>query len=183
MPTPKKVAEVAELKEMLARSVLTVVADYRGLNVGDLQSFRATLRGLNGEARVAKNTLAVLAAEQAGVEQLRETLAGPTMLIVSYEDPVSVAKAVGDFARTSRILKVRSGLVGHRLVDEGGLADIAALPPRDQLIGRVIGQMQAPLYGLVGVLSGVIRQFAYVVQARIDQLGGAPDGAEAPAGD
>ena len=184
MPTPKKVAEVAELQEMLARATLTVVADYRGLKVSDLQGFRTALRAINGDARVAKNTLATLAARQVGQEQLSESLAGPTMLIVSYDDPVSVAKAVGDFARTSRILRVRGGLVGQRLVDEGGLAAIAALPSREVLIGRVVGQIQAPLYGLVGVLSGAIRQFAYVLQARMDQLGGVPDGAaaEAPAG-
>lgn len=184
VPTPKKVAEVAELKDMLSRATLTVVADYRGLKVADLQGFRTTLRGINADARVAKNTLASMAAEQVGMEQLRDSLAGPTMLIVSYDDVVSVAKAVGDFARTSRILKVRSGLVGRQLVDEGGLATIAALPSREVLLGRVVGQIQAPLYGLVGVLSGVIRQFAYVLQARMDQLGGAPEGAaEAPAGD
>lgn len=185
MPTPKKVAEVAELQEMLARSTLTVVADYRGLTVSDLQGFRTALRAINGDARVAKNTLATRAAREADREQLSESLVGPTMLIVSYDDPVVVAKAVGDFARTSRILKVRSGLLGRRLVDEGGLAALAALPSRAVLLGRVIGQIQAPLYGLVGVLSGVIRQFAYVLQARVDQLGGVPEGAaaEALAGD
>lgn len=185
MPTPKKVAEVAELRDMLERSSLTVVADYRGLKVSDLQQFRTTLRPLNAEARVAKNTLTSIAAEQAGVAGLSQHLAGPTLLITAYDDPVGVAKAIGDFARTSRILQVRGGIAGQRMIDEGSLATIATLPSREVLIGRVVGQIQAPLYGLVGVLSGTIRKFAYVLQARIDQLGGAPGeaGAEAPAGD
>ncbi len=184
MPTPKKEATVEELREIFSRSTLTVVTDYRGLKVSDLQALRTALRPLNAEARVAKNTLATLAAEQAGMGQLGEQLTGPTMLVVGYDDPVGVAKAVGDFARTSRILTVRGGLVGQRALDEAGLAALAALPGREVLIGRVVGQIQAPLYGLVGVLSGAIRQFAYVLQARIDQLGGAPaDAAEAPAGD
>ncbi|MDP8910303.1 MAG: 50S ribosomal protein L10 [Chloroflexota bacterium] len=178
MPTAKKEADVAALRDMLSRAQLTVIADYRGLKVGDLQTLRTTLRPLGGEARVAKNTLATIAAKQAGVGQLGEHLAGPTMLVVSYEDPVPVAKAVGDFARTTRILTVRGGLSGKRLVNAEQIGAIATLPSREVLLGRVVGQIQAPLYGLVSVLSGTIRQFAYVLQARIDQLGGAPDGGE-----
>lgn len=179
MPTPKKEATVAELSDMLSRASLTVVADYRGLKVGELQTLRTTLRGLNADAKVAKNTLTVIAARQVGKEGLEPYLAGPTVLINAYGDPVSVAKAVGDFARTSRILRVRGGIAGQRAVDEAGVATIATLPSREILIGRVVGQIQAPLYGLVGVLSGTIRKFAYVLQARIDQLGGPPQEAAA----
>ena len=75
MPTPKKEAIVEELRDMLSRATLTVVADYRGLKVADLQGLRTTLRPLGGEARVAKNTLATIAADQAGVPQLVMPLA------------------------------------------------------------------------------------------------------------
>jgi large subunit ribosomal protein L10 len=159
---------------MLSRATMTVVADYRGLKVGEMQTFRTTLRGLNADAKVAKNTLATIAARQVGKEALAEYLAGPTVLINAYGDPVGVAKAVSDFARTSRILKVRGGIAGQRAIDEAAVAQIATLPSREVLIARVVGQIQAPLYGLVGVLSGTIRKFAYVLQARIDQLGGVP---------
>lgn len=181
MPTPKKEATVAELRDILSRATMTVVADYRGLTVADLQGLRTTLRPLQGEARVAKNTLTAIAAREAGVPELEGQLAGPTMLVVSYEDPVPVARAVGDFARTTRILTVRGGLAGRRLVNAEQIGAIATLPSREVLLGRVVGQLQAPISGLVGVLSGVIRQFAYVLQARIDQLGGAPAGDEADA--
>lgn len=181
MATPKKEATVEELREMIARSSMAVVADYRGLKVSDLQTLRTTLRPLNGEARVAKNTLTGIAAEQAGKQGLVEFLSGPTVLITANDDPVGVAKAIGDFARTSRILKVRGGVAGQRTIDEASLATIATLPSREILLGRVVGQIQAPLYGLVGVLSGTIRKFAYVLQARIDQLNGASGGAEAEA--
>jgi large subunit ribosomal protein L10 len=151
---------------------MTVVADYRGLKVSELQTFRTTLRGLNADARVAKNTLTTIAAKESGKAGLTEYLAGPTILINAYGDPVSVAKAINDFARTSRILKVRGGVAGQRAINEASLATIATLPSREVLLGRVVGQIQAPLTGLVGVLSGTIRKFAYVLQARIDQLNG-----------
>lgn len=159
---------------MLSRATMTVVADYRGLKVSEMQTFRTTLRALNADAKVTKNTLATIAARQVGKEALAEYLAGPTILINAYADPVSVAKAVGDFARTSRILKVRGGIAGQRAIDEVAVAQIATLPSREVLLGRVVGQIQAPLSGLVSVLSGTIRKFAYVLQARIDQLGGPP---------
>ncbi len=179
MPTPKKEATVAELSDMLSRATLTVVADYRGLKVSELQALRTTLRGLNADAKVAKNTLTAIAARQVGKDGLTAYLAGPTVLINAYGDPVSVAKAVGDFARTSRILKVRGGMAGRQVVNEAGVATIATLPSREVLLAKIVGQMQAPLYGLVGVLSGTIRKFAYVLQARMDQLGGPPQEAAA----
>ena len=184
VPTPKKQQTVSELREILDRSTLAVIADYRGLKVVDLEDLRARLRSADGEARVAKNTLITLAARQGGKESLEQYLAGPTILITTSGDPVGVAKVIGDFARASRILQVRGGMAGQRTIDEAALARIATLPSREVLLGRVVGQIQAPLYGLVGVLSGTIRTFAYVLQARIDQLGGAAGGeAGAAAGD
>jgi hypothetical protein len=61
VPTPKKEATVAELSDMLSRATMTVVADYRGLKVSEMQTFRTTLRGLNADAKVTKNTLATIA--------------------------------------------------------------------------------------------------------------------------
>ena len=165
---------------MLSRASMTVVADYRGLKVSDLQTFRTTLRGLNADARVAKNTLTTIAAKEVGKSGLNEFLSGPTILINAYGDPVTVAKAINDFARTSRILKVRGGVAGQRSINEASLVTIAALPSRQVLLGRVVGQIQAPITGLVSVLSGTIRKFAYVLQARIDQLN-APAAEAAPA--
>ena len=180
MPTPKKAATVAELSDMLSRASMTVVADYRGLKVSDLQTFRTTLRGLNADARVAKNTLTTIAAKEVGKSGLSEYLSGPTILINAYGDPVTVAKAINDFARTSRILKVRGGVAGQRSINEASLVTIATLPSREVLLGRVVGQIQAPLTGLVSVLSGTIRKFVYVLQARVDQLN-APAGEAAAA--
>lgn len=179
MPTAKKAETISQFTDMLARSTFTVVADYRGLKVSELQALRATLRPLAAEAHVAKNTLTARAATGAGVPQLEEHLTGPTMLVTSYGDPVAVAKVLGDFARTTRILRVRGGLSGQRMVTPEQVASIATLPSRDLLLARVLGQIQAPLHGLVSVLGGVIRQFAYVLQARVNQLGGAQPDAEA----
>src|SRR6266508_4193189 len=107
MPTVRKAGVIDELTDQLARAKLTIVADYRGLTVADLQGLRTTLRPLGAEFRVAKNTLTSIAAERAGIEGLGQVLDGPTGLVLAYDDLVGASKAISDFARTSRILTVR----------------------------------------------------------------------------
>src|SRR6266498_1537818 len=113
MPTPRKAAIIDELTDQLGRAQLTIVADYRGLKVSDLQGLRSTLRPIGAEFHVAKNTLTAIAADRAGVEGLSEILAGPTALVLAFNDPVATSKAVNDFARTSRILTVRGGVMSN----------------------------------------------------------------------
>jgi len=95
MPTARKAGTIEELTESLGRSQLTIVTDYRGLSVGDLQGFRSALRPAGAEFRVAKNTLTNIAAGKAGVEGFGGMLEGPTGLVIVYEDIVGASK-VGD---------------------------------------------------------------------------------------
>ena len=173
MPTPKKEATVAELSDMLSRATLTVVADYRGLKVSEMQAFRTTLRGLNGDAKVAKNTLTAIAARQVGKDGLAEYLAGPTVLINAYGDPVSVAKAIGDFARTSRIMSVKGGVMDNRTVSAADVEAIATLPSREELQAKLLGMLISPMTRTLGVLTGPSRSLVYVLNARAEQQGGA----------
>jgi large subunit ribosomal protein L10 len=174
MPTRKKIDTVAELSELLTRSNLTIVTDYRGLSVSDLQVLRGQLRPHDAQVRVAKNTLTTIAARNANVEALEETLTGPTALVLAFGDPVQPAKIISDFVRTSRILQIRGGMLGSTRVGAGDIESLASLPSREVLVGRVVGGISGPLYGIVGVLSAPIRSLQYILQARIDQLGGAP---------
>lgn len=175
MPTPKKVETVAELTDALQRATLTIVSDYRGLKVSDLQTLRSQLRPHNAEVRVAKNTLTLIAAKQTSMDALEPELKGPTALITAFDDPVQPAKIVSDFARASRILQIRAGMLEGSLIGVGDIDALASLPSRDVLVGRVVGGLAGPLYGIVGVLAGPIRSLQYLLQARASQLGG--DGA------
>lgn len=184
MPNAEKARVIDELSDQLSRAQLTIVADYRGLKVTDLQTLRGTLRSLNAQVRVAKNTLTNIAANRAGIDILEPILAGPTVLVFAYGDVVGVSKSVGDFARTSRILTVRGGVMGNRLLSPPDVEAIATLPSREELHGRLVGLLVSPMARTVGVLSGPSRSIAYLVQARIDQLGGVPEPeAEAEAAD
>src|SRR5687768_4562003 len=116
MPNAEKARTIDELTDQLSRAQMTIVADYRGLKVTDLQGLRGTLRPLNAQVRVAKNTLTNIAAGRAGIDVLQPILEGPTALVFAYGDIVSVSKSVGDFARASRIMTVRGGVMNNRLL-------------------------------------------------------------------
>lgn len=170
LPTPRKEALVEELTDALGRASLTIVTDYRGLKVADLQNLRAQLRPHNADVKVAKNTLARIAARANDLGILETELVGPTALVLAYDDVAQPAKIVNDFVRTSRILQVRSGLLDGQLVAAERIDEIANLPSRDVLLGKVVGGMSSPLYSIVGVLAAPMRSFMYVLQARQSQL-------------
>jgi large subunit ribosomal protein L10 len=172
LPTPKKIHEVDEITELLKASQLTILTDYRGLTVADLQRLRSQLRPLDAGIRVVKNSLAAIAAENVGLAELRSSLTGPTAIVTSTADPVAPSKVVSDFARTSRILQIKLAVLEGQLIPAQDVENLASLPPREVLLARVVGGVQSPLTGLVTVLSGTIRSLAYVLQSRADQLQG-----------
>ncbi len=172
MPTPQKAATIDELTDQLGRAQLTIVADYRGLKVADLQGLRGTLRPAGAEFRVAKNTLTTIAAGRAGIEGMESLLEGPTALVLAFDDPVQTSKVVADFVRTSRVLTVRGGVMNNRLVTAPDVEAIATLPSREELLARLLGMLASPMARVAGVLSGPVRSLPYLLNARADQLGG-----------
>ena len=167
-----KEQKVGELSEQISRAKLTVLADYRGLSVAELTTFRRRLREANGEFHIAKNTLTRRAAEQQGCAELVPYLEGPTGLAFAYGDEAALAKAINEYARTSRILTVKAGLLGNQVLQPAEVTRLADLPSREVMLARVVGGIQAPIAGLVNVLSGTLSGFVRVLDARRQQLEG-----------
>ena len=170
MPTAQKAIAIDEIADSLQRAQLAVLTDYRGLKVGDLQALRSTLRPFGAEFHIAKNTLTRIAAERVGIEGLEPVLEGPLALLLAYDDVVGASKAITDFARTSRVLTVKAGVLNNRVIPAGDVEALASMPSREVLLGRVLGMMASPMARTVGVLSGPSRSLAYVLQARADQM-------------
>lgn len=171
MPTLKKSAEIDLLQERFESASMVILADYRGLSVAQMQDFRGKLRESEGEFRVSKNTLVRIAAERAGVEGLEEFLHGPTAVVFAMGDVAGTAKAVSDFAKSSRILKVKAGSMNNEVMTAADVDVISSLPPREELLGKLVGMLASPMARTVGVLSGPSRSMAYVVNARIGEMG------------
>lgn len=135
-----------------------------------MQELRRQLREHNAEYRVAKNTLTRFAARANNLEELEEYLEGPTAIMFAYEDPAQPAKVLRDFVRSSRILELKAAVLEGAVVPADRVEAIADLPSREELLGKVVGGMASPLYGLVNVMSGPARSIVYVLQARANQL-------------
>jgi len=170
MPTAQKARAIDDIAESLQRAQLAVLTDYRGLKVGDLQALRSTLRPYGAEFHIAKNTLTRIAAERIGIEGLEPMLEGPLALLLAYDDVVGASKAITDYARTSRILTVKAGVLNNRVIPASDVEALASLPSREVLLGRLLGMLASPMARTVGVLSGPSRSLAYLMQARADQL-------------
>lgn len=167
---PEKETAVAELKEKLGRAKSLVLVNNKGLTVAQATKLRKKAREAGVEYRVAKNTLMRIAAqgsELSGMEGLFPLLEGPTVFAFGYEDPVAPAKVLSDFIKEGKLttLEIKGGWLEGRALDTADIKALAELPSRDVLLGRVVGGMQGPMYGFAGVLAGVMRQFAYAVEA------------------
>jgi large subunit ribosomal protein L10 len=167
-----KRAEKARIIEELAEKLKdnsVVLVNYKGINVAQSTQLRERSREAGIEFMVAKNTLAQLAADRAGVEDISELLVGPTAMAFS-EDPVAGAKLMAEFSNEVEPFELKGGLLeGGRVVDATGVAALSRLPGREQLIAQVIGGIQSPLAGLVNVLNGTIRNLAVVLNQVAEQ--------------
>ena len=173
----EKERAVDELADKLGRSQMVVLTDYRGLSVAEMSNLRGRLRQAGAEYQVAKNTLTRFAAERAGRTAILPELEGPTAIAFGYDDPTVAAKAVNDVARGSRnALGIKGGVLGTQALSPAQIESLANLPPREVLLGRVLGGIQGPSYRLVGVLTASLRNLASVLDQRAKQMGEAGTG-------
>ena len=172
---------VAELTERLRTSETLIVADYRGLTMPQIDELRSKLLEHGARFAVVKNTLTRRAAEAAGADALLAQLEGPTAIafLESGGDPVAVAKALADAARTTRVLTIRGGLLEGRPIEGAAVEELAKLPPTDVLRGQVLGAITAPLTAIVGLFTAPLQDLYGLLDARIEQLGG-ENAVEAP---
>ncbi len=178
-PRPEKVAVVEEVRGRLEASEAALLTEYRGLNVSATAELRRALRDAGGELKIYKNTLVRFAARDLGLE-IDDLLTGPTAIAFVDGDPVTVAKALRDFAKTNPALVIKGGLLGDKTLDEAGAKALADVEPREVLLARLAGAMAAPMVQFAGLLEALPRNFAYGLKALIDQGGapGAPAAAE-----
>jgi large subunit ribosomal protein L7/L12 len=170
MKRQEKQQLVNELHEKFSTATVAILTEFKGLGVSEMTELRQKLRGVKGELRVVKNTLAQRAAEGTNVSATREAFQGPIAIAFGYDDPVAPARILKEFVdkRTEKI-KVKIGVVEGQVLDSKGLKAVASLPKKEVLIADLLSRMQSPVSGLVGGLQGIIRKFVYAVSAIRDQ--------------
>ncbi len=148
---------IGELETEFKGSSSMIVADYRGLTVKQLAELRDDIRPHNATLYVAKNTLARIAVQRAGVEGLTEFLSGPTAIAFCRADAAPVAKALAKAAKDTQILQIKGGLIDGVVLDAEGVKTLATLPSRDQLYAQLVVALNGPIQGIAGTLAAIPR--------------------------
>lgn len=161
-----KKENVTQLNGKFAKAKAGILADFRGMNVKEMETLRAEFRKVSVDYHVIKNTFAIRASKGTPFEIFSKKFNGPISVAISYDDVVNPAKVVSEFNKKHQDkLKVNAGIIEGKVVTPEQIKDIANLPSREVLIGKMLASMQAPVGGFVGTLSGVIRSITSVLMA------------------
>ena len=164
MPTQAKIDEVARLKEKFESAVSLVLADYRGLTANEMVELREKFTKEGLEYRVVKDTLARIAANDAGIEGLAELFDGPISVVLAYEDPAIAFKLSDECRRTySPNYALKGGLFEGVVVLEDEVEKYAALPSREQLLTKMAYLLTSPMKAMAFMLQAKIRELAVVL--------------------
>ncbi len=175
MDKSQKEQVVAELAERLRTSDTLIVADYRGLTMPQIDALRGELLKHGARFQVVKNTLTRRAAEVASTDHLLAMLEGPTAIafVEAEGDPAAVAKALATAARETQVIEIRGGVMQGRPVTAAEIATLATLPSMDVLRSQVLGAITAPVTTIVALFNAPLQNLIGLIDARIEQLGGA----------
>ncbi len=164
---------IQERRSVFSQCTIAILTDYRGLQFSQMRALRARLREVGVKYRVVKNTLAELALEQEGRKETAQFFRGPVAVAFGYGEVTEAAKAVADFVRTSGSgLAIKGGFLASRVLTAGDIAELVTLPPRAELLARMVGMVEFPISRLMTCLTSPMRGLAQVLQARINQLEG-----------
>lgn len=152
-----KKAVVAEVSAQVATAQTIVLAEYRGIEVGDLTQLRAQARKSGVYLRVLKNTLVRRSVAGTSFADLADQMVGPLIYSIS-EDPVAAAKVLNDFAKSNDKLVVKAGCYAGKVLDKAGVQALASIPSREELLAKLLGVMQAPVSGMAVALGALAKK-------------------------
>lgn len=164
----EKKAVVAEVSAQVAEAQAIILAEYRGLEVGNLTQLRAQARKSGVYLRVLKNTLVRRAIDGTPFSGLSDEMVGPLMFGIST-DPVAAAKVMNDFAKSNDKFVIKAGAMPNQVMDANGVKALATMPSREELLAKLLGTMQAPIAKFVRTLNEVPTGFVRGLAAVRDQ--------------
>lgn len=161
-----KEASVSRVTDKLKQGKGIVFADFTGLIVKEIQELRAELRKAGIYFEVVKKTLLKKGLSDAGLANISlDNIEGSVSVAVSEEDEIVPAKTLVDFSKKHDKLKVLGGVMESKFIDDIQVKSLAQLPSKTELLGKLVGTINAPLTGLVGVLQGNLRGLVQVLRA------------------
>jgi large subunit ribosomal protein L10 len=165
----KKKEELDALKKDLENAKNLFVAQFQGITVAQDTELRQKIRGTNSKYRVVKNTLVKKAAEGTPAGNVTKAFDGSTAIAYNSDDPVSLAKALTAYAKTNPLFVFKAGIVEGRVVNIADIANIAAMPSKEELIAKLLFLINSPAQRIAVALNGVARNLAVVVGQAVEQ--------------
>ncbi len=168
----QKEINLAQLTQELAKAKAVVFADYKGMSMSQLSDLRNKLYDQQAKFTITKNTLLKIALRQSGKPVADDVLEGPVATLFAYDDEISPLKTLVKALKDNNIGKIKAGILGSELMDEYKVIKLSTLPSKDELRGKLVSVLAAPISGLQTVLFANIRNLVYALSAIQKSKGG-----------
>lgn len=178
MRRPEKELLVQEISDKFSEAKSFFLTDFSGLNVEQVTELRNKFRESSVDYQVIKNTLSELALKNIGITNIHKYLTGPTAIAFSYAEPGAPAKIISDFLKAHRETtkpEIKLCILEREILTPAETKELIDLPPREVLIARVLGGLNAPISGLVGSLNGLISKLVRTLKAVEEQKSSAAE--------
>ncbi len=164
MNRSEKAAVIEQIKAKAETASIAVVTDFKGMSVEELTGLRVKLRECGGECLVVKNTLARIAFTDSVHDSIKDDFKENCAIALGTDDPVAVAKAVSEFAKTSKVFKIRHASLEGKMLSAAQVEDLAKLPSKPELLAKALGTMNAVPTNFVSLFANMIRPLLYALK-------------------
>lgn len=165
MPLTKEQKQdiVSNLEKSIEKQKSIVFVGFDGVNVKEITQFRELLKDGGNEMKVAKKSLMKIALKNKDIEFEPQELEGEVAMVFGYEDEIAPSKLSYDFSKKNEKIKILGGFLENKFYEVSDVIKLAQLPNKEQLLGMLVGTLNAPTTNLVGVLSGNTRKLVYAL--------------------
>ena len=164
MPSTKNITSLEEIKAKLEKAKAVFLVDYTGLTHMQLEEFRRELYPLDAEMAILKNTLVNIAFQDQKIDA-KDQLKGPHAVLFAYNDPIIVAKAIVSFNKKYQLPVIKFGIFENNIIDEGKITQLSTIPPKEVLLAKLLGTLNAPITNFVYGLNFNIQKLAQLLSA------------------
>lgn len=169
MERSEKAALIEAIRNKADSASFAALTDFKGMTVEELTGLRIRLREVGGEYHVVKNTLARIALTGGKHDAIKDKFHDNCALALAFDDPAQIAKALSAFAKQSKLFKLRCASLDGKEMSAQQIEALATLPGREQLLGQLLGTMNAVPTNLVSLFANMIRGLLYALKAIEEQ--------------